>query len=50
LILSLVKPLVARPGRVAEPHRLDPEQQPLLFSQDGATIRFAVDAGYAARR
>ena len=31
LILSLVKPLVARPGRVAEPHRLDPEKQPLLF-------------------
>jgi Zn-dependent protease with chaperone function len=32
LILSLVKPLVVSSGRVAQPHFLNPEQQPLLFS------------------
>lgn len=32
LILSLLKPLLARPGWTAEPHRLDPNQQPLLFA------------------
>ncbi|HXK05283.1 MAG TPA: M48 family metalloprotease [Verrucomicrobiae bacterium] len=32
LFLSLLKPLVARPGRTAEPHSLDPDQGPLLFA------------------
>jgi Zn-dependent protease with chaperone function len=32
LIISLVRPLIARPGRVDQPHFLKPEQQPLLFS------------------
>lgn len=32
LILSLLKPLVARPAPAAEPHYLDPEKQPLLFA------------------
>lgn len=32
LILSFLKPLLARPGRAAEPYPLDPDQQPLLFA------------------
>ena len=32
LILSLLKALVARPGRAAVPHRLNPDSQPLLFA------------------
>jgi hypothetical protein len=30
-ILSLLKPLAARPGQAAEPHFLNPDQQPVLF-------------------
>jgi len=32
LILSLLKPLVTRPGRTVEPHLLDPDREPLLFA------------------
>ena len=32
LILSLLKPLVARPGRTVEPHFLDSDKEPLLFA------------------
>jgi Zn-dependent protease with chaperone function len=32
LILSLLKPLVARPAATSEPHYLNPEKQPLLFA------------------
>jgi hypothetical protein len=32
LILSLLKPMVARPGWTAEPHFLDPDKEPLLFA------------------
>jgi hypothetical protein len=32
LILPLLKPLVARPGRITEPHFLDPDREPLLFA------------------
>lgn len=54
LILSLLKPLLARPGSAAEPHFLDRDTQPLLFAfvrelADGAGMpepsRIAVDCG-----
>jgi hypothetical protein len=32
LVLSLMKPLVARPGRTAEPHILEPHNEPLLYA------------------
>jgi len=32
MILSLLKPLVARPARAAEPHLISPEEEPLLYA------------------
>ena len=32
MILSLLKPLVARPARAAEPHLISPEEEPLMYA------------------